>query len=162
MKTSYILGGLNDPATIVEVAGSVYFSKNYHAKYYTIKMVTIEQGRLCVYYTADGLSEKLMVPKDHYIKLKPNLDSVKLVIKEYEPHRHSTSHIVYYLVDSVHTPARGDYFRFRKYEADVDWPASDNATCNVSAAFLVEHGYVCTDELDDDGESVYTIYRRKH
>ena len=161
MKTSYIISGLQNPSTVIEVAGSVFFDRNHHAKYFEIEEVKIEDGRLCIYYQPKDLPERLSRPKHHYLKLEPSLDVVKLVIKEYEPKENTQTHVTYYLVESLQTPAQGDYFRFRTYEADLDWPFSDNITCNVSGEFLVDHGFSCTVEYDDDKHGTVTVYHRK-
>ena len=44
MKTSYIISGLQNPSTVIEVAGSVFFDRNHHAKYFEIEEVKIEDG----------------------------------------------------------------------------------------------------------------------
>ncbi len=162
MKVSYILRGLHDPSTVVEIAGSVYFHKNYHFDYYKLDTVVLEGGRLCLYFNTENVPPSLSGDKRHYIKLEPNLESVELVIKEYEPVKSGTTRVVFHIVSSLYAPASGKYFRYRKYEADLDWPFSDNITYNVSGSYLVEKcGFVCTDEYDDDNKDTYVAYHRK-
>ncbi|MBO4855152.1 hypothetical protein J5500_01950 [Candidatus Saccharibacteria bacterium] len=166
MKSSSILRGLNgpsaDPSTMIEVYGPIYFHRNPHSNNYSIETVVIEDGRLCVYYdtNVDMLPERLAAAKHNYVKVSPSR-AVQLVIKEHEPVESGSTHVAYYVVCCLNTPARGDYFRFRKYEADLDWPFCENISCNTDDQHLIEKGFVCTEEIDDDGKSSFVVYHKK-
>ena len=162
MDVSYILRGLHDPHTVVEITGSVYFHNNSHTCYYKIDTVVLEGGRLCIYYNTEDVPESLARDKRHHIKVEPNIESVEFVLKEYEPVKEGTAHVVFYIVTSLYTPASGQYFRYRKYEADLDRQFGDNISYNVTSEYLVEKcGFACTDEYDDYDKETIVVYHRK-
>ncbi len=160
MKVSHILKGLADPGVAIEVIGTVYFRNNPHSKHYSINKVTIESGRLCVYYDTVDLPKHLEA-KSHYVKLEPLPGAVELVIKEYDPSAEELSFVSFYTVCSMYAPDRGCYFRYRKYIADIEHPRCDNLTCNVTGEHLIEEGFRCVEEVDDDGKGSFTVYEKR-
>lgn len=160
MKVFSILKGLIDPRVAIEVAGTVYFMNNPHSKYYSINKATIESGRLCVYYDAVDLPEHLEA-ESHYVKVKPLPGTVELVIKEYDPSAEELSFVSFYTVCSMYDPDRGCYFRYRKYIAGIEHPRCDNLTCTATDEHLIEEGFCCVEEVDDDGKGSFTVYEKR-
>ena len=160
MKVFSILKGLIDPRVAIEVAGTVYFMNNPHSKYYSINKATIESGRLCVYYDAVDLPEHLEA-ESHYVKVKPLPGTVELVIKEYDPSAEELSFVSFYTVCSMYDPDRGCYFRYRKYIAGIEHPRCDNLTCTATDEHLIEEGFCCVEEVDDDGKGSFTVCEKR-
>ena len=160
MKVSFLLKGIRDPATVAEMSGTTYFRQNFHASDdYYLESVAFEAGRLCLYFGHEQLPKRLNVSDPHYVKVKPGWSEVELVIEEYKliDDCNGTVHAVFYLVDSMYDSKRGHFFRFYKYEKDLDGSYCEN----IDHYHLIMDGFVCTEDLVDDGEGTYIIYRKK-
>ena len=112
----------------------------------------------------EDLPERLKEPARHYFNMWPNQQGgAGLSVKEYgKPDQDGKTHVVLYRVESMSVPARGEYFRFRKYEADLDFDLAELIPCSIDGMKLVKkYGFVCTHEHDDDGAWNTTVYSRK-
>lgn len=166
MSVNYALSGLSDPGTAVEFAGTVYFFNNVSDTNYVIDKAMIEGGKLIVDFTPvdDLRPNRLRALERHFFKLAPNRDGrVGLTVKECgEPNRDGKTHVIIYRVESMSTPARGEYFRFRKYEADLNIETAMAISCSIDRMKLVNgYGFICTSEHDDDGKRNTSVYSRK-
>ena len=161
-NVSYIISGLRNPGTVIEVIGSVYFINNMKYAKYTIDKVTIEDGWLCILFSPNSeLPGHLKRPGQYSLKLKAG-ESVSLIIMECISLKDDVSmHVSLYCIESMFTPAQGYYFRFRIYKKEnLDCPSTGQILHHANSAWLTERGFICVDEYDDDGKGATTVYMR--
>ena len=161
-NVSYVISGLRNPGTVIEVIGSVYFINNMKYAKYTIDKVTIEDGWLCILFSPNSeLPGHLKRPGQYSLKLKAG-ESVSLIIMECISLKDDVSmHVSLYCIESMFTLAQGYYFRFRIYtKENLDWPFTGHILYNANSEWLTERGFTCADEYDDDGKGATTVYMR--
>lgn len=156
MKVQYNIDGMHNPGTEIEIGGTIYFTRNHYSQLYSLDMVVIEGGRLCLYFgTGDDLPGNL-VARRHYMKLYPRTGSVGMTIMQLNQHENVSGDVVYDIVTSETDPATAKpRFRHRRYEAAIEWPRYGNLTVNVNPDYLTKQDFVCTlDEYADDNASI--------